>query len=144
MQSAQQTFAIQLSRLPKVGDAPGLILLTVAAPEGAEAPKKVGALTDAALRGRLAHFDAHSANEISALRKALSQESGKATIYERWPRLDGCLQFWHSFVGSRIRALAWTCEKCSTTERENVGGSSGECFLRRCKCGQVNRITVPK
>lgn len=112
--------------------------------KGAAAPTRMGTLTDAALRGRIAHFDAHSANEIAAVRRALSIESGQATLYESWAGLDGCLQFWHGFVGSQIRTIAWTCENCGTTDRDNVGGSVGESFLRRCGCGQVTRITVPK
>jgi hypothetical protein len=63
-----QKFAILLSRLPKVENAPGLILLTVDTSQGSEPPAKVGTLTDAALRGRLAHFDQHSANELAAVR----------------------------------------------------------------------------
>lgn len=142
--NAQHTFAIRLSRLPKVADAPGLILLMVDESAGTEAPTRIGALTDAALRGRLAHFDVHSANEISAVRKALSKDSGEATVYESWSGLDGCVQFWHGFIGSRIRSLAWSCDHCGTTDRESIGGSVGESFLRSCKCGQVNRISVPK
>ncbi len=142
--NTQQTFAIRLSRLPKIDEAPGLILLTVGASKGTEAPRRIGAVTDAALRGRLAHFDVHSANEIAAIRKALSIESGQTTICESWSQLAGCLHFWHGFVGSQIRPIAWTCEKCGVPARESIGGSVGESFLLRCKCGQVNRIAVPK
>jgi hypothetical protein len=139
-----QTFAIHLNRLPGINDAPGLILLSVDASEGAGQSTKVGTLTDAALRGRLAHFDLHSANEIAAIRRALSDETGRATVYESWPELDSCLQFWYGFVGSRIRVMVWTCEKCGKAARENIGGSVGESFLRLCACGQATHVTVPK
>jgi hypothetical protein len=106
-------------------------------------PVKTGILTDAALRGRLAYFDVHSANEIAAVRKALSIESGQVTVYESWPALDGCLRFWYGFKGSVIRAITWTCEACQKQNRDSVGGSVGESFLRRCDCGQASRVTVP-
>jgi hypothetical protein len=103
----------------------------------------MGTLTDAALRGRLAYFDAHSANEIAAVRKALSIDSGQATVYESWPALEGCLRFWYGFIGSVIRPIESTCDSCGKQNRESVGGSVGESFLRRCGCGHVSRITVP-
>ena len=137
------TFAIVLSRLPAVENVPGLISFLVDSPGGARAAVKTGILTDAALRGRLAHFDVHSANEIAAVRKALSMESGQATVYESWPRLDGCLRFWYGFVGSVIRPIAWSCEACQKQNRDSVGGAVGESFLRRCDCGHVSRVTVP-
>src|SRR6059036_686803 len=90
--NGQQTFAIVLSRLPAVDNVPGLITFLVDAAEAASAPAKAGTLTDAALRSRLAHFDAHSANEVAAVRKALSVERGHATVYESWPALEGCLR----------------------------------------------------
>jgi hypothetical protein len=139
-----QTFALLFSRLPKVNRTEGLIALTVEPTGGSEAPRKIGVLTDAALRGRLAHVNLHSTNEIALIRQALSKDCGEVTVYESWSRLDGCLQFWIRFVGSQIRPLAWTCESCGTTARESIGGSVGETFLLRCKCGQVSRITVPK
>jgi hypothetical protein len=142
--NTSQTFAIHLSRQPGVNEAPGLILLTVDASQGAGPTTKIGALTDAALRGRLAHFDVHSANEIAVIRRALSSDAGQATVYESWPGLDSCVQFWYGFVGSRIRVMAWTCETCGKSGRENIGGSVGESFLRRCACGQATRLTVPK
>jgi hypothetical protein len=139
-----QTFAILLSRLPRVENTPGLILLRVDASRGSEAPTTVGTLTDAALRGRLAHFDLHSANELAAVRKALSADSGEATVYESWSALENCLQFWYGFTGSQIRLMAWTCEACGKTRRESIGGSVGESFPRLCACGQATRLTVPK
>jgi hypothetical protein len=56
----QQTFAIVLSRLPAVDNVPGLISFLVDITDGgASAAAKPGTLTDAALRGRLAHFNVH-------------------------------------------------------------------------------------
>jgi hypothetical protein len=141
---ARQTIAILLTRLPGVGDMPGLIGLMVDTSAGAKPPARIGTLTDAALRGRLAHFDLHSANEVAAIRRALSADSGRTTVYESWPRLESCLQFWYGFVGSQIRLIAWTCEKCGAASQERIGGSVGESFPRLCSCGQVQRVTVPK
>jgi hypothetical protein len=143
-QNSQQTFAIVLSRLPAVDNALGLISFLVDIDGTSSAPAKPGTLTDAALRGRLAHFDAHSANEVAAVRKALSTENGQVTVYESWSGARGCLQFWHGFIGSQIRPIAWTCEACGSANRDSIGGSVGESFLRRCGCGQATRITVPK
>jgi len=142
--AATQTVAILLSRLPKIENAPGLILLRVDATRGAQAPTTVGTLTDAALRGRLAHFDLHSANELAAVRHALSSDCGEATVYESWAALESCLQFWYGFTGSQIRLMAWTCEACGKTGRESIGGSVGESIPRLCACGQATRVTVPK
>lgn len=142
--STSQTFAIKLSRLPKVDAGPGLIQLTVDASRGTAPPTKIGALTDAALRGRLGHFNTHSANELAAIRHALSQDMGEATLYESWSGFGSCLQFWYAFVGSQIRVLEWTCEKCGTADQAKIGGSVGESFLRSCKCGAATKITVPK
>jgi hypothetical protein len=136
---AQRTFAIVLSRLPAVNNRPGLISFLIDSAGGG----KSGTLTDAALRGRLAHFDAHSANEIAAVRKALSADNGSAVVYESWPALDGCLRFWYGFVGSQIRPIESACEACGALNRGSVGGAVGESFLRLCGCGQVSRITVP-
>lgn len=138
------TFAIRLSRLPGIEAASGLIQLMVDSSEVTESPTKIGVLTDAALRGRLAHFGAHSANEIAAIRKALAMESGAITVYEDWPGLDGCRSFWQGFVGSQIRPLAWTCDGCHASVYDEIGGTVGESFLRRCRCGEVARITIPK
>ncbi len=143
-QASQRTFAIDLSRLPAVENAQGLISFFVNVDGRPTAPAQTGTLTDAALRGRLAHFDAHSANEVAAIRKALAAENGQVTVYENWSGPNGCLQFWHGFIGSQIRPIAWTCETCGTANRDSIGGSVGESFLRRCACGQATRITVPK
>ena len=142
--NSQQTFAIVLSRLPAVENVPGLISFLVDIDGASSAPVKAGTLTDAALRGRLAHFDAHSANEVAAVRKALATENGQFTVYESWSGVKGCLQFWHGFIGSQIRPIPWTCEACGSANRDSIGGSVGESFLRRCDCGQATRVTVPK
>jgi hypothetical protein len=138
---AQSTFAIVLCRLPAVNDRPGLISFLVDSAGGGKSGPAT--LTDSALRGRLAHFDAHSANEIAAVRKALSADNGSAVVYESWPALDSCLRFWYGFVGSQIRPIESACEACGTVDRGSVGGAVGESFLRLCGCGEVSRITVP-
>lgn len=142
--SAPSSVAIVLRRLPKVQNAPGLIQLRVETSTGGEPPTMVGVITEAALRGRLAHHDLHSANELAAVRHALAADSGEATVYESWPSLESCLQFWHGFTSSRIQLLAWTCEACGSTARENLGGSVGESIPRLCACGRLTRVTIPK
>ncbi|HEY2797421.1 MAG TPA: hypothetical protein VGK26_05990 [Thermoanaerobaculia bacterium] len=139
---AHQIFAIRFNRLPKVDNAPGLILLAIDTSNGASPPRRIGVLTDAALRSRLAHYDLHSANEVAAIRKALAQDRGQATTYEGWSGAGSCVQFWHDFVGSQIRPMDWTCEHCSALNQQNVGASVGEAFARACKCGKVKHITV--
>jgi hypothetical protein len=143
MPSAQK-IAILLSRFPKVADAPrpGLIRLSVNTSEGAAPPVRVGTLTDAALRGRLAHFDQHSANEIAAVRQALGKDEGSVTVHETWSGLHSCLQFWSGFIGSRIQTFAWRCEKCGSNADERVGGVVGESFALRCPCGEIKEATV--
>ena len=138
-----RSFSIGLTRLPRVGDAPGLILLTVGESTGAT-PKRIGLLTDAALRGRLAHFDAHSANEIAAIRQALVIESGHTTVFESWTDLPGCLSFWSGFMGLQIRRIEWSCETCGVSASESIGGSVGELFPMLCRCGRTTRVAVPK
>jgi hypothetical protein len=139
---AQQQFAIEFSRQPNVDDAPGLVQLAIRESSGTVAPRKIGAVTDVALRGRLAHYDLHGANEVAAIRKALKAENGRITVHEGWPALASCLHFWHDFVGSQIRAVEWACEGCSAPNRENVGSSVGETYARVCKCGKIKRITT--
>lgn len=143
---SSQRFAIVLSRLPKMKDAPGpgLIRLAVDTSRGASPPARVGALTDAALRSRLSHFDQHSANEIAAVRQALGKDGGLVTVHETWSGLGSFLQFWRGYVGSRIQPFEWLCEKCGNNACENVGGTVGECFALRCRCGHVRQVTVPK
>ena len=135
------TFAVLLTRLARVDATPGLILLQVDSGTG-EPLTRIGAVTDAALRGRLSHFDLHSANEVATIRQALKNEAGTKTLYESWPSLEGCLQFWYGFFGSQVRPVEWTCEKCGTVNREDVGSSAGEPFSRACTCGQVLVTTI--
>ena len=139
---AQQILALKLRRLPAVGETPGLIILTVDVSQGVEPPRQVGALTDVALRGRLGHYDLHSANELAAIRKALQPERGQITIHETWSGLGSCLRFWHDFVGSQIRPVEWICEGCAAVNRQNVGSSVGETSSHSCKCGRIERITA--
>ncbi len=138
----QEIFSIKLSRLPKVDESPGLVVLAIGTFDGAGPPRRIGALTDVALRGRLAHYDLHGANEVAAIRQALRAERGEITVREGWSGLGSCLHFWHDFVGSQIRPVEWTCEKCAAVNRENVGASVGETFSRACRCGKIKRITT--
>jgi len=140
----QQIFALKFSRLPKLDETPGLIVLTIDASYGVGPPRMVGALTDTALRGRLGHYDLHSANELAAIRKALEPDSGEVTVHESWSGLGSCLQFWHGFIGSQIRSVEWTCEVCRSLNREEVGASVGETYSRACQCGKIERITSAK
>ena len=139
---AQQTLALKLCRLPAVDETPGLIVLTVDLSHGIDPPRQVGVLTDVALRGRLGHYDLHSANELAAIRKALQPESGQITIHETWAGPGSCLRFWHDFVGSQIRPVEWTCEVCAALNRQDVGSNVGETSSHSCKCGRVERITT--
>ena len=136
-----QTFAIVLTRLAKLDESAGLILLTVDS-GGSEPKTRLGVLTDSALRGRLAHFDLHGANEIAKIRQSLKTETGQVTLYESWSGLDSCLQFWYGFFGSQIRPVEWVCEKCAAANREDVGSTAGEAFSRSCACGEVKSITI--
>jgi hypothetical protein len=137
-----RTFGIRLTRLPRVADTPGLICLTVDETGANAPPRRMGNLTDVALRGRLAHYNLHSANEVAAIRQALREERGEATAFEQWTGLGSCVEFWSAFPGSHIRSIEWTCDGCGAANRETVGAATGESFLRLCKCGQTRRITV--
>jgi hypothetical protein len=136
------TFAIQLTRLPKVDALPGLVLLSIDGSNGEKPARKVGALTDVALRGRLAHWNLHPANEVAALRKALSLDEGQVTVLEGWSGLASCLHFWSDFTGSQIRPVEWQCDQCAEVQKENVGAGVGETISLRCKCGTTKRITT--
>ena len=138
----QQVFTIHFLRQPRVDELPGLVSLAIGTAPGTAPPREIGALTDVALRGRLAHFDIHSANEVAAIRKALGTDSGQTAVHEGWPGLASCLRFWQDFMGSRIRTVEWTCERCSAVNREHVGSSVGETYSRACRCGRVKRITT--
>jgi hypothetical protein len=139
---AGQVFGLGLRRLPRVDESDGLVMLTIDSPNGTSPPRKVGALTDAALRGRLAHFDLHSANEVAAIRHALREDNGQVTVFEAWSGLGSCLQFWHDYVGSQVRTVEWTCDSCSAINRLAVGASVGETYSRACRCGRVKQITT--
>ena len=140
--TTQKTFALKLCRLPAVDDTPGLILLTVEGSDGAGPPRQVAVLTDVALRGRLGHYDLHSANELAAIRKALQVDRGQVTVHERWPGLSSCLKFWHDFAGSRVRPVEWICDGCAAVNRRDVGSNVGETSSHPCKCGRIERITA--
>ena len=105
----QEVISIKFSRLPRVDETPGLVTLAIAS-DGAAPPRRLGALTDVALRGRIAHYDLHGANEVAAIRAALRTDNGQITVRESWSGLNSCLHFWHDFVGSQIRPVEWTCE----------------------------------
>jgi hypothetical protein len=138
----QEVFSIRFSRLPKVDETPGLVTLAIDASDGVGPARRLGSLTDVALRGRIAHYDLHGANEVAAIRQALRSDNGQITVREGWSGLGSCLHFWHDFVGSQIRPIEWTCEKCAVINRENVGASVGETFSRACKCGKIKKITT--
>ena len=138
----QQIFALSLFRLPRVDDSPGLVALTISGAGSQERGRKVGDLTDVALRGRLAHFGAHSAIEVAAIRRALQSDDGQITVHEGWPALGSCLKFWIDFTGSQIRPVEWKCERCQAVHLDNVGANVGERYSRACRCGRVTRITT--
>jgi len=139
---ASPIFAIRLRRLRRADDTVRLLSVSIAASGGKGVARRVGALTDVALRARLSHWNLHSANEVAALRKALDGERGEATLYEGWPALANCWQFWHDFVGSQITRLEWSCEVCQSPASRDVGASRGETVTIACKCGAVGRVTV--
>jgi len=138
----QQIIALRFCRLPSVTGAPGLVSLTVSGANGNGSGRKIGDLTDVALRGRLAHYDLHPANEVAGIRRALQPDNGEVTVHEGWPGMDSCLKFWNDFTGSRIRPVEWTCEACAAVHRDNVGASVGEIYARACRCGRIQRITT--
>ncbi len=140
--TTQQIFALKFKRLAKVDETPALVLLTIDDPSGVGPRRQVGVLTDVALRGRLGHYDLHSANELAAIRKALQTDGGQVTVHEGWSGPDQLLKFWRGFNGSQIRSVEWTCEKCSVLNREHVGASVGETYSRACRCGTITRITT--
>ena len=138
----QQIFTLHLIRLPRVDDRPGLVALSVGGAGALDPRQKLGELTDVALRGRLAHFGAHSANEVALIRRALQVEDGQIVVHEGWPGRASCLKFWNDFTGSQIKPVEWLCEKCQTIHRDNVGANVGETYARACRCGRITRITT--
>ena len=138
------TYVIGLRRLEPLDGVPGLIEMTVEA-LGAPGPAPiVGSLTDAALRGRLGHSGTHSTNDIAAIRQALADLDRPVTLHESWLDRTACLLFWSGFGGLQIRRLTWKCAGCGAQVQENIGASVGESIPRRCRCGKVTRITMPK
>ncbi len=140
--TAGRVFAIRLKRLRRTGHTARLVSVSIGDSAQASPARRVGALTDIALRARLSHWNLHSANEVAAVRKALAGERGEATLYEGWPALSSCWHFWHDFVGSRITRLEWSCEGCRTPAERQVGASAGETVPLPCKCGTLGRMTV--
>jgi hypothetical protein len=143
---ANPTFDIEFRRLRRVDQSPGLVALSIKATDGSEAPAtRIGVLTDVALRGRLAHWNLHSANEVAVIRRTLDAEQGRVTVQEGWPGMSSCLRFWHDFGGSQIRVVEWTCQACAANNRVAVGALAGEAFSRKCRCGKVSRVsrTIP-
>ncbi|HEX4440311.1 MAG TPA: hypothetical protein VH854_09595 [Thermoanaerobaculia bacterium] len=138
----QQIIALRLCRLPSVNGVPGLVALSVTGTNENGSGRKIGDLTDVALRGRLAHYDLHPANEVAVIRRALQTDHGEITVHEGWPGIESCLKFWSGFVGSRIRPVEWTCENCAAVHRDNVGATVGETYARACRCGRIQRITT--
>ena len=138
--TAAPVFAIRLRRLRRADDAVRLISVSIA--EGKGVARRVGALTDVALRARLSHWNLHSANELAALRKALDSPPGEATLYEGWPALASCWVFWRDFVGSKMTRLEWSCDGCQSPAERQVGASRGETVPLLCKCGTVGLKTI--
>jgi len=140
--TSASVFAIRLRRLRRAGDAARLISVSIADSGGKGVARRIGSLTDIALRARISHWNLHSANEVAALRKALDGEAGEATLYEGWPALANCWHFWRDFVGSQITRLEWSCDGCQSPAERQVGASVGETVPLACKCGTVGRMTV--
>jgi len=135
-------FAIRLRRMSGPADAARLISIYITEPGESGVARRMGALTDIALRGRLAHWNAHPANEVAALWKALATDGGEATVYEGWPQLMSCWRFWRDFVGSRVVRLEWSCDGCQAPAARQVGAKSGETVVLACRCGTASRMTV--
>ena len=140
--TASPVFAIRLRRLRRADDTARLIAVSIADSGGNGVARRIGALTDVALRARPSHWNLHSANELAALRKALDGERGEATLYEGWPALANCWHFWRDFVGSQIARLELSCDGCHSPAERQVGATPGETVPLPCKCGTVGRQTV--
>lgn len=138
--NSRVTFDIALLRLPSPAPWPGLIDLTVRRAGENGRPARLGSLTDAALRARLAHFDAHSANEIAALRKALQPEGGEFALTESWKDRDEFLRHWYGFLGSMVHSTDWKCEACGDAGVERLARASGEVVHVRCARGHAVAI----
>lgn len=140
--TAGPVFAIRLRRLRRAGDAARLVAVSIADSGRNGVARRIGALTDVALRARISHWNLHSANQVAALRKALDGERGEATLHEGWPALADCWHFWRDFVGSKITRLEWSCAGCRNPAERQVGAIRGETVPLACKCGTVGRMTV--
>jgi hypothetical protein len=138
------TFEINLRRLPGVEPLAGMVFLTFRAAGDTGRATVLGKLTDAALRARLAHFDAHSANEIAALRRAVATAGGEFSVRETWKDRDACLRHWYGFTGSRFQALEWKCEKCGDEGVERLGRTAGELVYVKCARGHAIAIAAEK
>lgn len=135
-------FAIRLRRLRRADDTARLVSVSITDPGGKGVARRIGALTDIALRARISHWNLHSANEVAALRKALEGERGEATLFEGWPGLADCWSFWRDFIGSQITRIEWSCDGCQNPAERQVGASRGETVPLACRCGTVGRVTV--
>jgi hypothetical protein len=140
--TAGPVFAIRFRRLRRGDDAARLVSVTIADSGGKGVARRIGALTDIALRARLAHWNLHSANDLSAVRKTLDGDRGEATLYESWPALASCWHFWRDFVGSQITRLEWSCDGCQSPAGREVGAIRGETVPLACKCGTVGRVVI--
>jgi len=136
--ASRVVFDLALRRLRPASASPGLISLTV------RRPTILGTLTDAALRARLAHFDAHSANEIAALRRALDREGGEYAFTEEWRDREEFLKHWCGFLGSPVQPMDWTCEECGDTGAVRLGRAAGEAVQLRCARGHAVAIAAWK
>lgn len=138
------TFEIGLRRLPGIAPLAGMVSLTVRAAGDTSRATLLGKLTDAALRARLAHFDAHSANEIAALRRAMAAAGGEFLVTETWKDRDACLRHWYAFTGSKLQPVDWKCETCGEAGVERLGRAAGEVVHVKCAHGHVVVIAATK
>jgi len=137
-------FEIELQRLPGVQPFAGMVSLTFR-PLGAPGRAiRLGAVTDSALRARVAHFDVHSANEIAALRLALQPDGGRFALTESWSSRDACLRHWFGFLGSKLETVEWKCEKCGAEGVERVGRAVGEAVYLRCTRDHPVAVRAPE
>lgn len=142
--NSRVTFDIALQRLPSPAPWPGLIDLAVRRAGESGRAARLGSLTDAALRARLAHFDAHSANEIAALRKALQPEGGEFALTESWKDRDEFLRHWYGFLGSTVHSIEWKCDACGDAGIARLGRAAGETVHVRCARGHAVAIVGTK
>jgi len=137
-------FEIGLRRLQEIAPQPGMVSLTVRVAGATSGVAPLGKLTDAALRARLAHFDAHSANEIAALRRAMAAAGGESSVTETWKDREACLRHWDAFTGSKLNPVEWKCEACGDAGIERLGRAPGELVNVKCAHGHVVVIAATK